>query len=490
MKCFELKYYFSICMLVFMTGICVDGYAQPNPWEQAGHKFLQSAPLESSFVGFQLIDLQDKKVLAEKQAEKLFVPASILKSWYNLAAIDQLGTDYHFITRIKTNGQLLADGSLEGDLIIEASGDPSLASDRFERKYDLDHFLNAFYVLLKKNGIHCIDGQLILQVQDSGPALSGDWLWEDIANYYGGGAWGFNFNENSFEASFLIPSKAGKRTRLQRIQPSIPFMTLQNEVMSGKKSSGDQAYFYGGPNDYHKEIRGTLGAGLGQYSIRGAIPNPPLSFLHILHRYLESKGIYVTEIRLTDQPQPSVQVLGTYQSPDLIDLAGKCMDYSINLYSEAFGKLLLAHHGRSSRKNYPSKEDWEAIFTPYSLTDEFVLSDACGLSHSNLLSPHVMNAFLIKMIDRLGFEVLQEVFPKNGKDGHARDFITTGDYPVKLWLKSGSISGVLNYTGFFQSPKDQKYYLFTIMTNHNRYSTKRVKAEIKKLLREWMKIES
>lgn len=489
MKITEHNYYRLLLPIVFLLGFGFVLHAQSNPWIQAGQNFLQSEVLGSSMVGFQVIELDSRKVLTQEQADKLFVPASILKSWYTLAAIDQLGAGYRFITHIKTNGKLLPDGSLEGDLIIEASGDPSLASDRFGSKYDLDHFLNAIYILLKKKGIRCIDGSLILHMKDSCPSLSGDWLWEDIANYYGGGAWGFNFNENAFEATFQVPSRAGKRTNLLNIEPLIPFLTLQNEVISGEKGSGDQAYFYGGPNDYHKVIRGTLAAGLGQYTIQGAIPNPPLSFLHLLQRYLEDKGIFVEEISINEQGSYPGKVLGSYQSPTLIEIAKKCMDYSINLYSEALGKLLLAHHGKLPEKTYPSKEGWKAVFSPYSSVVGMQLADACGLSHSNLISPSTMNAFLLEMIDLLGKDKVLQVFPQNGRDGSARSFLPGKEFENNLWIKSGSLSGVMNYTGLFQSVSDQKYYLFTITTNHNRFSTQKTKSEIKKLIKAWMKLE-
>jgi len=482
----KYRYLIAFSLLILSQIPTHTLWAQQIEATRFEREFLGSNALEQCIVGYQLSELQSGKVISAFQADKLFMPASTLKVLYTLAAIEKLGSEYRYETKIKITGDVLSDGSLEGDLIIEASGDPSLGSGRFDPDKDLTHFLEAGYRLLKKNKINCIDGRLIILLKDRSNPVCGYWPWEDIGNYYGGGAWGFNFNENEYELEFQIPGKPGKLTRINSIDPFIPYLSIQNEVTSGDSGKGDQAYIFGGPYDYQKVIRGSLPTGRKTFVIRGAIPNPPLNFLAILQQYLENKGLYAEGIDIQYESLESKRTLGVYKSPSLIELARECNNESINLYSEAFGKLLLLSETGYQQTTYPSEEVWASVFREYNLADDFQISDACGLSPSNYISPATMNKFFHEMSKRMTMDQLLDVLPKNGKEGSVVSFITDRGYKDNLWLKSGSIAGVLNYTGIIKSSGKEQYYAFTIFTNHRSKKIKGAKMEIKGLIRYWM----
>jgi D-alanyl-D-alanine carboxypeptidase/D-alanyl-D-alanine-endopeptidase (penicillin-binding protein 4) len=76
--------------------------------------------------GLLAVDLSSGRTLYERNADKLFAPASVTKLFTVGAALDELGADYVFSTPVYARGELDESGVLDGDLILVASGDPNL----------------------------------------------------------------------------------------------------------------------------------------------------------------------------------------------------------------------------------------------------------------------------------------------------------------------------------------------------------------------------
>jgi serine-type D-Ala-D-Ala carboxypeptidase/endopeptidase (penicillin-binding protein 4) len=76
--------------------------------------------------GLLISDVDSGDVLYQRNAEKLFAPASTTKLYSVAAALDTLGQDYRFETPVYARGQTDTNGVLHGDLILVASGDLTL----------------------------------------------------------------------------------------------------------------------------------------------------------------------------------------------------------------------------------------------------------------------------------------------------------------------------------------------------------------------------
>lgn len=74
-------------------------------------------------------DLTTKQPLAELNADKRLVPASLSKLFVAAAALGHWGSDKTFRTRLMTNGHIKG-GTLKGDLALLGGGDPGLVSER------------------------------------------------------------------------------------------------------------------------------------------------------------------------------------------------------------------------------------------------------------------------------------------------------------------------------------------------------------------------
>jgi D-alanyl-D-alanine carboxypeptidase/D-alanyl-D-alanine-endopeptidase (penicillin-binding protein 4) len=76
--------------------------------------------------GILVTDLETGQVVFDLNPDKLFAPASTTKLYSVAAALDALGADYRFETRIHRVGAVSPTGELQGVLILEASGDLSM----------------------------------------------------------------------------------------------------------------------------------------------------------------------------------------------------------------------------------------------------------------------------------------------------------------------------------------------------------------------------
>jgi len=67
--------------------------------------------------GYVVLDVEDGTVLAEKNAKRAFIPASVLKMPTALAVLQSLGAEHRFTTRLMHTGTLTDGGVLNGDLV-------------------------------------------------------------------------------------------------------------------------------------------------------------------------------------------------------------------------------------------------------------------------------------------------------------------------------------------------------------------------------------
>jgi D-alanyl-D-alanine carboxypeptidase/D-alanyl-D-alanine-endopeptidase (penicillin-binding protein 4) len=75
--------------------------------------------------GILVVDLDSGTSLYDLNGDKLFIPASTTKLYTVAAALEALGADFRFQTPVYRRGSL-KDGVVDGDLILVASGDPTM----------------------------------------------------------------------------------------------------------------------------------------------------------------------------------------------------------------------------------------------------------------------------------------------------------------------------------------------------------------------------
>ena len=142
---------------LLLLGPCVltAGQFDNKIWEIAG------APgIKNAVWGLSVKDAATGRVIVERDPRRNLVPASILKVFVTAAALDKLGPERSFPTRLYYDGAIL-NGFLNGNIYIKGGGDPSLGSGLVKGAEPLDEVFKAWAAAVKKAGINVINGAIV-----------------------------------------------------------------------------------------------------------------------------------------------------------------------------------------------------------------------------------------------------------------------------------------------------------------------------------------
>jgi len=190
--------YFKIIVffLIFVQSTIASGQIE---------RLVADEELRGSSISASLIDVVTGEELEAHDEDVLLCPASVLKLATTAAAIDILGKDFRFSTVLAYSGEI-QNGTLNGDLLIIGSGDPSFCSNHFGN--DLPNVMAQFVDMVKGAGIDSISGSIIGNgAHLQGQSYPGTRVWEDIGNYYGTGIHGLNVNDNTYFVSYSTPEE-------------------------------------------------------------------------------------------------------------------------------------------------------------------------------------------------------------------------------------------------------------------------------------------
>ncbi len=163
---------------------------------------LADSSMKHSSVSLCILNSGSGETVYEFNALESQIPASVMKLVTTAAALELLGPEYRFHTRIGYTGSLNKNtGLLNGDIVITGGGDPSLGSEYFKEHYH--DFLKNWITEIMNLGIKSVDGRVLTDDSryDYQP-VPAKWLWEDAGNYYGAGAYGLSVFDNTFRNSF------------------------------------------------------------------------------------------------------------------------------------------------------------------------------------------------------------------------------------------------------------------------------------------------
>jgi D-alanyl-D-alanine carboxypeptidase/D-alanyl-D-alanine-endopeptidase (penicillin-binding protein 4) len=106
------------------------GPAESADLNAAAAKFVADSAgiLEHGRVGYSFVDVESGSILASKDAEIDFVPASNMKLYTTSLALVRLGSDYVFHTELRTTGGLQPGQPAIQDLYLIGGGDPNLSA--------------------------------------------------------------------------------------------------------------------------------------------------------------------------------------------------------------------------------------------------------------------------------------------------------------------------------------------------------------------------
>ena len=473
-----------LCLLICLHLLAGAQTPAPVKW------LLQAPYMRGASFSLVVKDVQEGKTVYGYDTDRLKSPASVLKTVATATALEILGEDYRYPTTLEYDG-ILENGTLEGNLYIKGSGDPSLGSSHFAPGQN--KFLSTWIAALQKAGIKHITGSVISDesIFDT-EGVSIKWLREDMGNYYAPGSYGISIFDNMYKLS-LQTGAAGTRPVLKGTEPDIPFIRFKNYLKAAPVSS-DSAYIIGAPLDDVRYLYGVLPANREAYVLKGDIPDPALYLARYLTDQLQQKGIrvdgspscYRIEVEENRWKKGERKEIVTTYSPTLREIASVCNHVSHNLYADALVKTVGLQYKPRRNEMISSfgrgvqvvKEYWEKKGL-----DVFPLrmNDGSGLAPADKVSAGFMGELLVYMATESAVsDAFIASLPQAGIEGSVRNFLKGSKLQGKARLKSGGITGVRSYAGYIT--KDGKTYAVAVFSNNYSCPMSRMTRALEKLL--------
>lgn len=340
-------------------------------------------------------------------SDKRMIPASNLKLITTGAALHRLGPDYRFKTKLGYTGNI-RNGVLYGDLYIIGGGDPTIGAED-SAAFPVDSVFFKWYRILKKAGITNIEGRVIGDgTAWEGSLESPDWAVGDLSMYYAAGASALCFNKNSIDVDgirdHMLSNKKGELSCARAFR----------NYLVGK---GFEA---GGPVDY-----------VG--------PN----------------GILVS----SGEPARTPAILGKTESPTLGSIVRETLVESDNFYAEAIFRAM-AEEVTGNAEYDTATTVLNDVLIELGLAPA-VIVDGSGLARRNSVSPAFLTQFLCAMASNNDFV---ESIPHPGEG--TRTLALKDSPKAQLYrLKSGSMGGILCYSGYYLNEEGKPVKAVSVMIN-------------------------
>jgi len=439
--------------------------------------FINNPLLQNANVSLLVKDVNTGETLYQSRSRNVSIPASTMKLVTTATALELLGSNFRFETKLEIDGRINSEGILNGNLYIRGGGDPTLGSEKLG---DAD-FLNKWVEEIKKSGIKQIAGKIIADgtlYDDEG--VNPKWTWEDIGNYYAAGAYGISYMDNTYQL-VLRSGEEGSTPEILRSIPDIPALIFENHLTS-TSIAFDSAYFYGAPHSYLRSIHGEIPANRMEFIIKGDIPNPGLLLAEHFQNKLIQNGISVNQLpsdvvsKNTDR-----KVILVQQSPPLNEIIKETNVHSNNGYAEQIFRYLALKNSTiasSTGAVQVVREFWKSKRLP---VEQLFNYDGCGLSPLDAVSAQFLVDLLIYMKTiSSNKEAFVNSLPVSGKSGTLTKFLDKTHLQGKVFAKSGTISGVKSYAGYIES--NNRTYVFAILVNHADGTSKAVTHKIEEFL--------
>ena len=452
---------------------------QAQTLQQKVDQAVEREPLKGAVVGVMVQDMEGH-VVARREAGRRMVPASNMKLITTGTGLYALGADFRFETGIGITGAVDSTGTLHGDVYIVGGGDPTIGvSDTVAVKPDALFW--RWKSLLKEAGISRIDGRII----GDGRAYEGhlenqSWSYDDTGTYYGAGCNALSFYENAIDYA-VSAGLEGEPVKVTQKYPDTPWIHFGNLTLTGPKGTGNSLYLYTTDLAPYAELRGT-------YSIER---KPKLE--HFANKYGALTCAYYFWQNLRDTgwdisggyadidrggyvrgkdfvpayKAGTPQLLGTSKSAALSRIVRQTNVVSDNFYAEAIFRQM--GEKASGLAVYDSCRvavyDVLACLVPDGM-EGLRMEDGSGLSRLNTVSPAFISDFLRAMARTKVFDSFLVSLPKPG-EGTLNTLLPklTADQKARLRLKSGSMDGVLCYSGYVLDTEGKPVRTFSLMVN-------------------------
>jgi D-alanyl-D-alanine carboxypeptidase/D-alanyl-D-alanine-endopeptidase (penicillin-binding protein 4) len=414
--------------------------------------------------GVEVYSLDENKVLFGLRENELFTPASTTKLLTEGTALELLGADYRFHTRVYRTGPVAGDGTLNGDLILVASGDPNLSGriqpdgtmlfENEDHSYDgsVDTravpgdpllVIREIATEVASRGIKKIQGNVLVDIS----------LFPEGEHEDGTGAVisPICVNDNLVDLTITPGDKQGTATTLS-VSPQTAYVNFVNQVTTAAPDSNLNAQVSTDTTDpdgsHSVTLTGTVPAHHAPALYVYRVPEPSRFAEYALVGALREKGVAV------NLPSPNVKpdfaaaahsytpqnLVADHASPPLAEEVKVTLKVSQNLHASMTPYIIgavVAHKTTSvDQGGFDAEHDFLAK-AGLDLTGASQ-ADGAGGAMSAYFTPDFVAHYLAFMAKQKDFAVFEGALPILGRDGTLWKIQTNSPAAGHVFAKTGT----------------------------------------------------
>ncbi len=445
-------------------------------------RILADKALADATVGVKIIDTESGTSVFDRNGSRRMIVASNVKLFTAAAALDILGDEYQFRTGLYARGKK-AGGTLQGDLVVKASGDPNL-SGRFEPSITaiFEHWAAA----VRQAGISKVDGDLLIDdtVFDR-EFVHPTWPREQRTRWYSAQVAGFSLNDNCIDIAVAAGAKAGAPAVLS-VQPATQYVSLLNKIKTVKKDGRHLIHFSRKLKTNTVTVSGSFRENAQPFRGHATVHNPSAFAGTVLREVFGRAGVVVTgRVVLADAAVDveNLSLLEQHTSPLILSLH-VMNKRSQNFYAEQILKTI--GHASNEQGSFATgtRAVREFLRKKARLSAGFEMADGSGLSRTSRFSAGDVVDLLHYMHRSAHAAAFKASLAIPGTDWTLRKRLKDPACVQRVRAKTGTLNGVSALSGY-ATGSDGTQFVFSIVMNGYKGSTaqmRQIQDRIVKLL--------
>lgn len=434
--------------------------------EQRLASISRRGPVREGQWGVAIARVGDPAPLLAVNADRPLILASTTKLFTTAAALDRLGSQYRFRTRLYAEGEIGPDGTLAGPLVIHGGGDPAISG----RLYDDDPLavFRPWADSLVRRGVRRIPEGLLLDVSffDEKKAHP-DWPRAQEQNWYQAPVSALSYNDNVVlvRATGMRP---GAPAVLGFYPAGPPLMSVIGRVHTSAVGRGKVGISRaaGSGTVIANGIVGRNRIWMGDITV----PDPPLYLAAAFSSVLREAGVELgrgptVRTKPSSSGSPGRTLLHTHETP-LLSALTVCNKRSQSFYAEQILKTLGAERRGLGTWENGQREVAEFLRSLGLDPARYELTDGSGRSRNDRASASAYLDFLQALATRWSlFPQFEPTMAVSGEAyGSMRHRLLGSDVRGRVVAKTGNIAGVVTLCGFVTARSGQRY-AFAILLN-------------------------
>lgn len=450
------------------------GLVAAAPLDDAIRAEISKGPAARASWGVYAIDAASGKELATVNSERLFLPASNRKIISTALALEMMGGPTATVETIVHSTAPPSGGTVSGDLVVKAVGDPSWVPELLGGRSGRSVLLDLARQVAAA-GVSDVTGDLVIDTSRfrEPESFPPGWDWENMQESYGSIPAVLGYNRNLASVT-VTPGGRGQPVAISVGGAESPFDVVNTSTTGGADAPPtlDLRRSLDGTRLY---VRGGLASNAGTSSRAVPMGAPTRFTAAELKAVLGEAGVTVRgEARLSSESIAVGTRLASVKSAPLGEIVAITNRESDNYLAESV--YLLAGAAAFSRGSYEAAQKAEErLWTRLKIgRDEYESADGSGLSRKNLVTPHAMVTLLEDLKDNDAFV---DSLAVSGRRGTLRFRLGEDGMAGRVKAKTGTLDGVTALSGYVTTAGGRTL-VFSIMANNHSSSNTPIRARV------------